>query len=98
MVKYSSSTKSQCSEEWFSLTLHEVVYSFGVQEELIIEIIEEGIVSPAKNKQGELQFDSEALSSIHTAIRLNRDLGINMPGAALVLELMHEIDRLRQKT
>ena len=32
-----------------------------------------------------------------TAIHLNRDLGINWPGAALVLELLDEIESLRAR-
>lgn len=83
------------SEEWFYLSLQEVSISFGVTSDTIMEIVEEGIISAHVNEQQELQFDTEALRSIRTTLRLHQDLGVNMAGAALALELLNEINRLR---
>lgn len=94
MVGYEKSSADSACEEWFSLSLHEVVTSLGVSEHMIIEIVDEGIVHASKNEQDEWLFDSEALRSIRTVLQLNKDLGINVAGAGLALELLKEIDRL----
>ncbi|CEK11454.1 chaperone modulator CbpM [Legionella hackeliae] len=82
-------------EDWFYLSLREVTYSFGVSKETILEIIDEGIVTPQKSEQEEFVFDSEAIRSIGTVLRLNRDLGVNLAGAGLALELLQEIEHLK---
>lgn len=81
-------------EKWFHLSLHEVTYSFGVPEETIIEIIDEGIIPAQKNENDEWIFDNEAIRRIRTVLQLNRDLGINLAGAGLALELLNEIEHL----
>lgn len=81
-------------EAWYRLSLREVTYSFGIQEETLIEIIDQGIVSGEQNAQGDLYFDSEALKRIRKVLQLHRDLGVNVAGAALAIELLEEIDRL----
>lgn len=81
-------------EEWFYLSLYEVTTSFGISTEKVKEIVDEGIVSIQKNEKDEWEFDNEAVRRIATTLRLDRDLGINLAGAALVLELLKEIDRL----
>ncbi|KTC70264.1 putative chaperone-modulator protein CbpM [Legionella birminghamensis] len=83
------------SEHLFSLSLQEISHSFGVTRETIIEIVQEGIVTVDKNEKNEWLFDDEALSRIRTVIRLNKDLGVNLAGAGLVLDLLAEIDQLR---
>ena len=87
--------KARECEEWYLLTLQEVSHSFGVEREVIIEIVEEGIVTVVMSEQNEWQFNNEALQRIRTVLQLNRDLGVNFAGAGLVLELMQEINYLR---
>lgn len=81
-------------EEWFVLSLSEVSSSFGITTETVIEIIDEGIISAKKDEHDEWRFDSDALRCIRTVLRLNRDLGVNLAGAGLAIELLKEIDRL----
>jgi len=88
-------TKYEHEETWIYLSLQEVSCSFGVTTETILDIIDEGIVTAHINEQQEMQFDAEALRSIRTTLRLHQDLGVNMAGAALALELLGEIERLR---
>lgn len=84
------------SEEWFYLSLHEVTYSFGVSTETILAIVEEGIIAAHKDPEDQWQFDNEAFRRIRTVLRLKNDLGVNLAGAGLALELMDEIDRLER--
>lgn len=80
---------------WLYLSLHEITYSFDVSEQVILEIIDEGIISATKNEHDEWLFDNNAFRRIRTVLRLKHDLGINLAGAGLALELLDEIERLQ---
>lgn len=77
------------------LTLAQVCRICRVGEEVIVDLVAEGITEPAGTDQGQWWFDSVGMRRLHVAIRLQRDLGVNPAGAALALELMEEVDRLR---
>lgn len=88
-------TTATC-EEWYTLSLLEVTVSFGVSEDIILEIMDEGIIPSHKNERDEFYFGNEDIRRIRTALQLHRDLGVNFAGAALALELMSEIDHLKR--
>lgn len=89
MVK--SEQKVVEGEVWFRLTRQEIIYSFGIDADLLQSMEEEGICAPVAPNV----YDDRALARIRTALRLQRDLGVNLPGIALVLELLAELERLR---
>ena len=95
-MKNSNNTNTvyQC-EEWFFLSLQEITGSLQVTRETIFEILDEGIITAQKDEHEEWIFDHEAFRRIHTIIKLKRDLGVNLAGAALAIELLSEIDELR---
>lgn len=78
----------------FSLT--ELCRIVGVQEHLVIEIVEEGIVEPIGSARAQWRFTGVAVTRIQRVIRLQREFEVNLPGAALALELLDEIERLRR--
>jgi len=77
------------------VTLAQVCRVCRVREESIVELVAEGITEPAGTDQGQWWFDPMGARRLHIAIRLQRDLGVNPAGAALALDLLEEIDRLR---
>lgn len=83
-------------DERVRLTLHEVCHICGAAEETIIEMVREG-VAEASSRGGEWTFTGIAVTRIQTALRLQRDLDVNLAGAALALELLDEIERLRRR-
>ncbi|MBA2709571.1 MAG: MerR family transcriptional regulator [Tatlockia sp.] len=84
-------------EEWFYLSLTEVSSSFGVSSETVLAIIDEGIITIQKDDKNQLCFTNEAMRDIRTVLRLTKDLGVNLAGAGLALELLEEINNLRSK-
>ncbi len=80
-------------------TLEELSTACSVRTEYIIELVEEGIVEPLeeRHEQRLWTFSGRSLLRARKARRLQQDLGINLAGAALVLELMEEIQRLRER-
>ncbi|MDD2463427.1 MAG: chaperone modulator CbpM [Desulfobulbus sp.] len=70
----------------------------NVSAELIETMIDEGIVTPEGPSPREWQFTFVAIKRVQTVIRLQQDLRVNLPGCALALDLLDEIEALRQRT
>jgi len=68
----------------------------SVSEELVIEIVAEGIVEPVGGERAQWRFSGLALTRVQRVIRLQREFDVNLPGAALALELLEEVERLRR--
>lgn len=83
-------------DESVTLTLTELSGACRVREELIVELVEEGVIEP-DIRQEHWTFPSTALRRAGRAVRLQRDLEINAAGAALVLDLLEEIEELRAR-
>ncbi len=64
---------------------------------VIVELVEEGILPPIVGTAPAWAFEGAALSRARRALRLHRDLQINLAGVALALDLMDEIDMLRRR-
>ena len=77
-----------------TFTLSQVCRACGMQRELVLEMIEEGVIEPLDRTPRELRFTGETLVRAQRAARLVRDLDVNWPGAALALDLLDELDRL----
>jgi chaperone modulatory protein CbpM len=78
----------------FSLT--ELCAACRVPEELIVEIVAEGIVEPLGGSRAQWRFSGIAVTRIQRVIRLQQEFDVNLPGAALALELLEEVERLRR--
>ena len=78
----------------FSLT--EVCAACSVSEEIVIEIVAEGIVEPLGQDRAQWRFTGIALTRVQRVLRLQHDFGVNLAGAALALDLLEELERLRR--
>lgn len=84
-------------EEQTELTLAEVCRACAVHAEYIIELVEEGVLVPVGNKPVSWRFTGVHMHRASVSLRLQRDLGINLAGVALALQLLDEIDSLRAR-
>jgi chaperone modulatory protein CbpM len=84
-------------EEPTELTLADVCRACAVQTEFIVALVEEGVVAPAGREPRHWRFTYTHLRRVRVASRLHRDLGLNLAGAALALELLEEIEALRAR-
>ena len=85
-------------DEETSFTLPEVCAHCGARVEFIVELVEYGVLAPLKGGDTESwAFDAWALARLQCALRLHRDLEINLPGLAVSLDLLDEVQRLRQQ-
>jgi chaperone modulatory protein CbpM len=78
------------------LSLAELCQHYVVQVDWVVELVEEGIVEPEGTRQDQWRFSGECRRRISIVRRLQRDLGVNLPGAALVLDLLDEVQALRR--
>ena len=76
-------------------TLHELCIACGVHAEIVIEMVEEGVLHPRGAEPADWRFSGSAVTRAQKALKLSRDLRVNWPGAALALDLLEEIERLR---
>lgn len=79
-----------------TLSIHEFCEVCGISESVVIEMVYEGVAEPIDISADTLEFSGIAVTRLLTAQRLQRDLRVNLPGAALALELLDEISALRR--
>jgi chaperone modulatory protein CbpM len=84
-------------EEAGPMTLAEFARACRAQEEMIHHWVAEGVLSPAGDAPATWRFEGVALRRARLALTLTRELDINVPGVALALDLMDEIEALRAR-
>ena len=84
-------------DEQTELSLNDLSRACLSSAEWIIELVEEGALEPIDQQQAHWQFPVNSLQRARTAMRLQRDLGINLAGVALALDLLDEIETLRTR-
>ena len=84
-------------EEQAQLTLDDLCCGCYVSVEQIIELVDVGVLDPIGNEPTRWSFDGISLNRARVALRLQRDIGIDLVGAALALELLDEIKMLRSR-
>jgi chaperone modulatory protein CbpM len=90
----------QLVEEETIITLEELCRNCTVKTEEIIVMVEEGILDPHGERlepaAAGWQFHISSVKRVRVAVHLQRDLGVNLPGAALALELLDKIAELKK--
>jgi chaperone modulatory protein CbpM len=84
-------------EEHVTYTVIEICGQCGVTREELTAMIAEGVVQPHGESPESWYFPAAAVERIHTAVRLQQDLRINLAGAALALDLLDEVKALRRR-
>jgi len=69
----------------------------GVSAEDVAAMVEEGILEPVGRRRGRWLFPADSIRRARTAIRLQRDLELNLAGVALALDLLDRVEDLRTR-
>ena len=80
-----------------ALSLGELCRACAVSAEDVIRLVEEGVIEPRGPEPRVWRFEAVCVRRVGRAQRLRRDLGINLAGAALAVDLLEELDRLRTR-
>ena len=84
-------------DEDVEMTLAQLCQACELSEAQIIELVEQGVIDPLGPEPAQWRFVSVSLRRVRITRNLQRDLGVNAPGAALALELLDEIEELRAR-
>ncbi len=89
----------QCTvfDESSTYRLRDLCRLCSVRAQFVQDLIDEGILSPKGKHPGDWRFGAVEIKRLQISIRLQQDLRINLPGTALALDLLEEIEELRQK-
>ena len=82
-------------DEQIEYTLSELCQVCNGQEEWIIKLVDEGVIDPTGENHINWRFCATSIRRVHSAMRLERDLGVNIAGIALALDLIDEVEKLR---
>jgi len=84
-------------DESVEFSLSELCSLCSVTEEIVVEIVAEGIVAPTGRERSQWRFSGVALTRVQRVVWLQHDFGVNLPGAALALDLLEEVERLKRE-
>jgi chaperone modulatory protein CbpM len=87
--------QAEVLENEVQFTLTQLSRACGVEDAEIILLVDEGVV--VTSDPSHLFFNSQALARARIALRLLHDLELNAHAAALVMDLLDEIDALREE-
>ncbi len=79
------------------LSLRQLCDACAVHAEYIIELVDEGFIEPSGVEKSHWCFSGITIKRVRKAKHLQRDLGINLAGVALAIELMDELEQLRAR-
>ena len=84
-------------DEQVRLSLEELCEICDLSAETIIDMIDEGLLEPQGRGPGDWRFRCYEVRRVQVALRLQQDLRVNLPGAALILDLLEELEELRRR-
>jgi chaperone modulatory protein CbpM len=87
----------QILEETEEITLADITRACSVHAEWVMELIEEGVIEPLGQGGPQWRFSATTVVRVQKAQRLQRDLGVNLPGIALALQLLDRIETLEAR-
>ncbi len=79
------------------ISLDDLCRSCTVEIQTVTTLVSEGILEPRGRDVEHWQFSVGSLRRVKTVIHLQRDLGVNLAGAALALEVLDRIAELERR-
>jgi chaperone modulatory protein CbpM len=84
-------------DEQAELSLHDLCHACSTSTEWVIELVDEGVLEPIGHEQAHWRFSGPSLLRARAAVRMQQDLQINLAGVALALDLIEEIEAMRER-
>ena len=79
------------------LTLEAAAARVGLHPVLVERFVEFGLVEPAERTGSEVRLDAASLPRLVAISRLRRDLGVNLHGVAVILDLVDRLAALERE-
>jgi chaperone modulatory protein CbpM len=94
---YTLTAETLVVEESVSFGLSALCHATGADLEQVRALVAEGLLQPTGAIPSDWRFSGDALPQTRRALRLVRDLELDLAAVALVMDLLAEIDRLRSR-
>jgi chaperone modulatory protein CbpM len=84
-------------DEGLTVTLAELTRMCGSNGRTLHLMVTEGLLRPQGTAPQEWRFNGLEIRRARRAVRLRRDLELNLAGTALALDLLDEVEGLRER-
>jgi chaperone modulatory protein CbpM len=84
-------------DEEREIPLAKLCRACGLSVEAVAALVEEGILEPEGTRRGRWRFSADSIRRARTAVRLQRDLELNLAGVALALDLLDRVEELQAR-
>jgi len=84
-------------DEQVELSLHDICHACSTSTEWVIKLVDEGVLEPIDHDTENWRFPGPSLLRARAALRMQQDLQINLAGVALALDLLEEVDAMRER-
>jgi chaperone modulatory protein CbpM len=84
-------------DESVELSLVELCNACSKDVKWVKALVQEGVLDPIDTGERHWRFSAVSLQRVHCAMRLERDLGINLAGIALAIDLLEDLAALRSR-
>ena len=93
--------RGQLIEDETLISVDELCHHCRVEVEEVVTLVQEGILDPSEEvvrleRVQAWQFHISSVRRVRTVVHLQRDLGVNLAGAALAVELLDRIAELER--
>ena len=89
--------EGQLLDDNVELTLAELARVCATDAEWLLTLVNEGILAPRGRSVPEWRFSAVSIWRVRRVRRLQVDLGVNLAGAALALDMLEELQALRRR-
>jgi DNA-binding transcriptional MerR regulator len=79
------------------LTIEELAHAARLHPDLVESFVDFGLLEPVGRDGPRLLFDIAAVLRTGAIQRLRHDLGVNLPGVAVILDLLERLRALQQE-
>lgn len=70
---------------------------FGIHPQTLRLYEREGLINPARSSGNTRLYDEDTLERLEQILTLTRDLGVNLAGVEVILELQEQLDRMQEE-
>ncbi|RPJ38848.1 MAG: MerR family transcriptional regulator [Planctomycetaceae bacterium] len=79
------------------LSIEELARACSAESQWIIELVAVGVLEPQGTETSRWRFRATDLTCARRVARLQRDFGATIEAAAVMIDLLHQIDQLRAR-
>jgi chaperone modulatory protein CbpM len=90
-------TDSQVVEEQVVFSFTALCRASGADHSDVLALVTEGLLQPSGSGPDDWQFNGLSLRSARSALRMARELELSLHAAAIVMELLAEIEVLKAR-